>query len=471
MLVSHARTEMSDADPAAIASAWFAHLAATTLAAMPFEVPVPRQPHAVLAAFVAIALAQGRSVLILMPDDEALPEVSAALDLAIRPLCLVLPAADFAARIALRATLSLMRSRLVRDDEETLGPGWLRQRQRIDEHPTVWKAAQGWAARDDRSDWPDGVAELFPVRVLPIAAYRGLRQENADLTLLFRCDAPAELIVSPGSLVRVGTRTPAPRARAVVASDQDTRLRAELAQLTRDVGEMELELATAQAEVAEFTRSYYSLVGRRMVELDALQARLAQHNAEAASGDAVAAAAAAQEHRARAEQSAHDAERFAAADGDEAEFRRPGEATKRLFRRVAQQIHPDRALDEADRAWRTQLMAEANRAYRAGDDVALREVESLWREGRSSREDTGLDEPGAATGVSRTPTLVRQVEAMRDRLTAIQRELQALFGSRLYELFLAARHARRQGRDLLAEMATKLEATIRELTDRLASVS
>jgi hypothetical protein len=58
---------------------------------------------------------------------------------------------------------------------------------------------------------------------------------------------------------------------------------------------------------------------------------------------------------------------------------------------------------------------------------------------------------------------LRQVENMRARLLAIERELQKLFGSKLYELFVAARQARRQGRDLLAEMAEKLDDTLRQL--------
>ncbi|MBK8119552.1 MAG: hypothetical protein IPK39_10435 [Sulfuritalea sp.] len=104
-------------DPAAVAAAWFAHFGVSSLVAVPREEAIPDQPLKVLAAFAAIALAHGRTLVILAPDDQQLPEISNALELAIRPLCLVLPAADFAARIALRATLSLMKSRLARDDE------------------------------------------------------------------------------------------------------------------------------------------------------------------------------------------------------------------------------------------------------------------------------------------------------------------------------------------------------------------
>ena len=269
-----------DADPAVVAAAWFAHFALSSLAAMPREEAVPQRPLAVLAAFAAIALAEGRTLVILAPDDQQLPEISNALDLAIRPLCLVLPAADFAARIALRATLSLMRSRLARDGEDEQVPAWQRQRERIAKNEALWQEAHRWVARNDRSEWPEQVADLFPARILPIEAYRSLRQKSSDITLLYRCDAPPELIAPPGSLLHVGTRAETPRHRSIVVGDADLQLRMELAQLTQDVAELELELATAQAEVAEFTRRYYELVGRRMVELDAIQARLAREQAE-----------------------------------------------------------------------------------------------------------------------------------------------------------------------------------------------
>ena len=458
-----APTAKLDADPAVVAAAWFAHFALSSLAAMPREEAVPQRPLAVLAAFAAIALAEGRTLVILAPDDQQLPEISNALDLAIRPLCLVLPAADFAARIALRATLSLMRSRLARDGEDEQGSAWQRQRERIAKNEALWQEAHRWVARNDRSEWPEQVADLFPARILPIEAYRSLRQKSSDITLLYRCDAPPELIAPPGSLLHVGARAETPRQRSIVVADADLQLRMELAQLTQDVAELELELATAQAEVSDFTRRYYELVGRRMVELDAIQARLAREQAERAPENP-GIRAQAQEKQERAQQSARESERFTQASADEPAAFRPSADVKRLFRQIAQKIHPDRATDEADRAWRTQLMSEANRAYRAGDETALQEVAELWREGRR-------DSPTENIAVSPAPTFVRQVECMRARLLEIERELQKLFGSRLYELFIAARQARRQGRDLLAEMAEKLDETLRQLNQQLAATA
>jgi hypothetical protein len=433
---------------------------------MPREEAVPEQPLAVLAAFAAIALAEGRTLVILAPDDQQLPEISNALDLAIRPLCLVLPAADFAARIALRATLSLMKSRLAREDEGEQAAAWQRQRERIAKNEALWQEAHQWVARNDRSDWPERVADLFPAQILPIAAYRSLRQRSSDITLLYRCDAPPELIAPPGSLLQVGEHAAAPRHKSIALADADLQLKMELAQLTQDVAELELELATAQAEVAEFTRRYYELVGRRMVELDAVQARLAREQAERTPENPGIRAEAQEKHE-KAQQSARESERFTHASADEPQVFRPSSDVKRLFRQIAQKIHPDRATDDADRAWRTQLMSEANRAYRAGDETALHEVAALWQEGQEGQRSS----PTESAAVTSAPTLCRQVERMRARLLEIDRELQRLFGSKLYELFVAARQARRQGRDLLAEMAEKLDDTLKQLNQQIAATA
>jgi len=447
-------------DPARIAALWFAQLAVSSLVAISREEELPVRPLATLAAFAAIALSQGRTLLILVPDDEVLPELSNALDIELRPLCLVLPAADFAARIALRATLSLMKSRLWRDGEEEQAETWARQRQRIAANATLWQEVQAWAAKNDRSDGPLAVAELFPARIMPLAAYRTLQHQSADITLLYRCDAPPELIVATGRLLRVGSRLATPRQRAVTLADEGAQLVVERAQLTRNIADLELELATIQGELAEFMRRYYEQVGARMAERDALQAGLAREEAERVPDKPSARSEATQKQQ-QAEQSAQESQRFTEAVTDEGPAFRPGNDIKRLFRQVAQQIHPDRAVDDADRAWRTQLMSEANRAYRHGDENALREVVALWQEGRRGMPAAASAE--AAGIVPPASILRRQVEQLRARLTGIEEEMHRLFGSRLYELFIATRQARRQGRDLLKEMADQLDASIAEL--------
>ncbi len=441
----------TDGDAATrLAERWFARLTKAPPGAMPFEESLPPEPMATLAAFAGIALAQGSSLLILVADDEALPELSNALALAIRPLCLVLPAADFAATIALRATLSLLKSRLWRDGEESRTAAWNYQRQRLAACPELWRRAQSWSLSD--GNVPPEFAALFPVHIHPVTAATMLAPRQLDFTLLYRCDAAPELVGATGRLLQIGLHAGAAPRTGLAPGDEIPRLLHERAQLTQDIADLELELASVEAELDEFTRDYYARVGRLLAEQDALQAALARREAgrQPANPDARTTAEARER---QAEQSARESERFNHAPAREAPAVPRGDTIKRLFRRVAQQIHPDRANDESDRTWRTQLMIEANHAYRLGDEQALQHLAAKWE---ASRETT----PGTAVSPSPATTPQLQVERLRARLAAIEAELHRLFGSRLYELFVATRHARRQGRDLLAEMAQQLDASI-----------
>lgn len=50
----------------------------------------------------------------------------------------------------------------------------------------------------------------------------------------------------------------------------------------------------------------------------------------------------------------------------------PNDVFKKLFREVAQKVHPDRAKDSEDLERRTRLMARAYEARDAGDEAELR---------------------------------------------------------------------------------------------------
>ena len=441
-------------DPDTTAGAWYGLVARHRRAQMPHELDLPTRPTASIAAFVAMALADAQELLILVADDSVLPELSNALDLAIRPLCLVLPQADFAAGIALRATLSLLKSRLWRDGEEGRSPAWLAQRHRIATAQPVWQEAQSWLlAPTAENTVPTAFAALFPVLILPFAAWTGVPARPEAITLLYGCDAPPGLVVDAGALLRLGNAGPLSASRRLAQADETTPLLLERTRLTQDIADLELELASVQGELAEFMRDYYARVGGLMAEHDALQARLAARRAAGVPGDPDLQAAA-EASRAQAEESAGESRRIADALPAEAPDFNPDRDTRQMFRRLAQQIHPDRAIDDADRAWRTQLMSEANRAYRHGDSQSLREIAALWKEQPETRR--GGSNPGASL-------LRSQLQRLRARLTGIEGELHRLFGSQLYELFIAARQARRQQRDLLAEMASRLESAIEEL--------
>lgn len=429
---------------------------------LPFvEIGAPRDPSITLPALAALAaeaLARDRTLWIVTANDALLPDISNALDLRLRPLCLVLPGAEYAGRIALRATLSLLKSRLARAAEDSEGPAWTAMRSKLHHADALWRACLAWSARSlDHELPPEAIATLFPIRIGPWALAEKLAAP-ADWVMLVQSEQLPHSLKTPWP---GASRTVMLAGRAIsgatglVTVDACACLQAELEVLGQELAEMELELATAQAEVAVFTARYHDQVAGRMAELDRLQADLARLRMQRAPHDPDRTKTCRQAE-ARAEQSRREHQAGQSSEPSAASRFVPSSELKKRFRQLAQKIHPDRATDETDRAWRTQLMSEANRAYRAGDTLALDEVLSLWLEGDRLVPAAVL--PGPT--FSAKEKLTAEVERIRLRITHIMTELDRLYGSRLYELFSAARVASRQGRDLLDEMASKIDTQI-----------
>lgn len=452
-----------------LAQQWLARLAelstAQADAMAPAEMPLPPRWIDAAAALTALLLNEGKTLQIVVPDDETLPELSNALDIDLRPLCLVLPEAEFATRIALRATLTLLKSRLHRHADTH--PVWEAQRRRIERLAATWQTALDWGQSETEAHWPDDIAHLFPARLLP-ASQAVAFGVPADIQILIAPERMAAewrdaLAAAPQVLClsAYGRNT---EHRQLVSFSAEARQRYELDILSREIAELELELATVQAEIADFSLRYHAVVGKLMVELDTLQAEIARQLAASQPDDAMLQQAAQHSH-AQAERSQQEQQRFEEAPRDakaqaEAKPFTPSRDLKKLYRQIAQKIHPDRASSEADRDWRTQLMSEATRAYRSEDESALREVLSQWQAGPEAEAQT------LATQAS-VGTLERQVQRMKARLAGIQGELDRLLASRLYELFVATRLARRQNRDLLQEMASSVTLQIDAARQRL----
>lgn len=140
---------------------------------------------------------------------------------------------------------------------------------------------------------------------------------------------------------------------------------------------------------------------------------------------------------------------------------------KKLYRELARQHHPDLALNEEDRARRTAKMAAINEAYKAGSLVELQALadEAAPAEAPPSVIQTPATAARAAAHVSATET--DRVQALRDEIDRAQRQLYRVedairnFHHRpLVDLALEVKLARRDGRDLLAEMAAELRRKI-----------
>jgi hypothetical protein len=133
---------------------------------------------------------------------------------------------------------------------------------------------------------------------------------------------------------------------------------------------------------------------------------------------------------------------------------------KRLYRQLARRFHPDLAAGETERAYRTEKMAAINDAYAAR---SLAELEALARE-PAPHIQTGRDQLAGQTEAQMAQALQDELARCQRRLREIQNELRRLDQRPSVQLSLEVKAARRQGRDLLDEMAADLERKIARRT-------
>ncbi|WP_119072324.1 hypothetical protein [Aggregatilinea lenta] len=135
----------------------------------------------------------------------------------------------------------------------------------------------------------------------------------------------------------------------------------------------------------------------------------------------------------------------------------PDRMLKRLYRALARRFHPDLSTDPDERERRTRLMAEINAAYAARDLNALHLL---------SEQPSGAtpDVPLAALALRQLKQIVLQLEA---RLMTLRRQRSELLNGDLMWLSIQAKLARREGRDLLREMAVQLERDYAACLDRV----
>lgn len=125
---------------------------------------------------------------------------------------------------------------------------------------------------------------------------------------------------------------------------------------------------------------------------------------------------------------------------------------KKLYRDLARRFHPDMAIDEADREYRTQMMMAINAAYAAGDIERLLKL---------------AEEPDAAERIDYAQTDKQLAEALQKELGRLQRRLQEIE----QELARLERHqstkmmrqrekVERNGRNYFSDLAEQIQEKI-----------
>lgn len=129
---------------------------------------------------------------------------------------------------------------------------------------------------------------------------------------------------------------------------------------------------------------------------------------------------------------------------------------KRLYRQLARRYHPDLTTDEAERQRRTAVMAAINEAYASHDLAALQRVDQAV-----SPIPAPIGPAASRPGFPQTTAeLQAAIAACQQRQQAIATQLQQLEHHPTVQLSLDIALARRQRRELLAEMLADLQQKI-----------
>jgi uncharacterized phage infection (PIP) family protein YhgE len=230
--------------------------------------------------------------------------------------------------------------------------------------------------------------------------------------------------------------------------------RAELLQLDREVAQLELQLATLRGELHHFQLQYYREVGSLYIELDEIEAQIAELIALLNPLDEEAQKRAKQA-RIRVQVSQRTSQFLAnhAQERKRKDFKSSG-SLKELYRQIAKLIHPDLTTDIQESEYRIQIMIEVNQAYDQGDEIKLRRLLRHILTGSRFMEEE--------------EDITQEIAQIKERMKSIQAEMTKIKKQSLYQLRERVLQARQEGKDLLAEMTTKLQEKLQEATQRLA---
>jgi predicted nucleic acid-binding Zn-ribbon protein len=224
------------------------------------------------------------------------------------------------------------------------------------------------------------------------------------------------------------------------------RKREELAAIRATLAEREVELVDFRSQLAAFEGRYLRQVGALYAELDEWNARISELQARI--DPSATSEAEAEQARKQARQTYEDAHGGAS----EAHDFTPSPELRSLFREVAKCVHPDFCRNVSDLERRTRFMAEANHAYEAGDAEALQRILDEYQDGADAVE-------GESIGAELI-RIIRQISQAKDRVVAIERELDELRRSEIALLKKQAEESEQAGRDLLTELATAVREQI-----------
>lgn len=226
--------------------------------------------------------------------------------------------------------------------------------------------------------------------------------------------------------------------------EREPDLESEISQLEVLLAERRRELVALQDELRDFKLRYTQIVGSRLAELGEVESQIKEAEARLFNLET---------------QREDDAEETKdAAEGEPARHASGKTALRKLFWSVARLFHPDHATDELEARRRHEVMAEASRAYRAGDveslNTLLGDEQLQFFCTTQNAEDSDEDLPG-------------QFLRLKAELSTIEFGIKRIGRDGLYRLKLKVDEDALAGRDALALMAENIDRQITKARRRL----
>lgn len=134
-------------------------------------------------------------------------------------------------------------------------------------------------------------------------------------------------------------------------------------------------------------------------------------------------------------------------------------AEKRLYRELARRFHPDLAAGSMERAYTTAIMAAINRAYKAGDIDALRQM--------AGELDPAIVAEFSGGETEEMRKLQQQILACKRRQNKVAHQAQTLHEENTARLWRKAQQLIQEGLNWWEEVRTELEKEISYATQEV----
>jgi len=251
-----------------------------------------------------------------------------------------------------------------------------------------------------------------------------------------------------------------------MTEEQLAHLRQQIEALETELFEREAELVDLRVELSAFRLEYDTRVGRRVAELEEVEAEIKRCRQRINQYRQWGPGWAPRTATGTAYVPVEEQYRRTWQQPEESPSPRPAEPVdaateariKKLYRQLCRRFHPDLTRDAAERAWRTEMMTAVNAAYAARSLVELQALAE--KPDRSPSAEAGPDE-------QRLAALRDKLRQIQQRLREVEQEMRELTNSQEIQMSLDVKFAWRQGRDLLAEMAADVEKDLARKRDEL----